>query len=184
MFDLLVTAATPDYVDVWDRVSYCESREQWDINTGNTFYGGVQFTQDSWEGVGGLEFAPRADLASRDEQIAAARRLLALQGPGAWPLCSIDAGLTMSNGRADINAMPGGAQPVEEHYTPVEGEPAPVTVTPEPAESVPEYSAPAEPDVQPSVAPPAKPVKAPLTDVKVLFGICIPMTLLIPAEDG
>ncbi|WP_462419064.1 transglycosylase family protein [Kytococcus sp. Marseille-QA3725] len=91
---------------VWDRVAQCESNGNWSINTGNGFYGGVQFHQVSWAGVGGLAFAPRADLASKSEQIAAARRLLAAQGPGAWPVCSVKAGLTMDNGGADRDAMP------------------------------------------------------------------------------
>lgn len=71
----------------WDAVAACESGGDWHINTGNGFAGGLQFTQETWEGVGGLAYAPRADLASREQQIAAAERLMQVQGRGAWPVC-------------------------------------------------------------------------------------------------
>jgi len=83
---------------VWDAVAQCESTGNWAINTGNGFYGGLQFTQSTWAGYGGTTYASRADLASREQQIAVAQRVLAGQGPGAWPVCSIKAGLTSSNG--------------------------------------------------------------------------------------
>jgi hypothetical protein len=85
---------------VWDRVAACESGGNWHINTGNGYYGGVQFSGSTWSGYNGQVFASRADLASRAEQIEVARRVLARQGPGAWPVCSIRAGLTRSNGGA------------------------------------------------------------------------------------
>jgi hypothetical protein len=72
----------------WDALASCESSGNWAINTGNGFYGGVQFTQSTWEGHGGLRYAPRADLATRDEQIAIAEVTRAKQGWGAWPVCS------------------------------------------------------------------------------------------------
>jgi hypothetical protein len=68
----------------WDAIARCESSGNWRANTGNGHYGGLQFTQSSWEAAGGLRYAPRADLASRAEQIATARRLAALQGMSAW----------------------------------------------------------------------------------------------------
>ena len=80
---------------VWDRLAACESSGDWHINTGNGFAGGLQFTQTSWEWVGGLAFAPRADLATKAQQITAAKRLLARQGwERAWPACSRLLGLT------------------------------------------------------------------------------------------
>jgi LysM repeat protein len=85
---------------VWDRVAQCESSGNWSINTGNGYYGGLQFYQPTWRGYGGLAYAPRADLATRAEQIAVAQRVLASQGPGAWPVCSVRAGLTRANGGA------------------------------------------------------------------------------------
>ncbi|MBO1755142.1 transglycosylase family protein [Allobranchiibius sp. CTAmp26] len=83
---------------VWDRVAACESGGNWAINTGNGFYGGLQFTNQTWAGFGGTAYAPRADLASRSAQIAVAQKVLASQGPGAWPVCSKKAGLTGGNG--------------------------------------------------------------------------------------
>jgi pyruvate/2-oxoglutarate dehydrogenase complex dihydrolipoamide acyltransferase (E2) component len=71
----------------WDGVAQCESGGNWSINTGNGYYGGLQFSQSTWEAYGGLEFAPRADLATKEEQIIVAERTLDGQGVGAWPTC-------------------------------------------------------------------------------------------------
>ena len=76
----------------WDALSRCEAGGNWAINTGNGFYGGVQFDQNTWERQGGLRYAPRADLATREEQIAIAEVTRARQGWGAWPVCSGRAG--------------------------------------------------------------------------------------------
>jgi resuscitation-promoting factor RpfB len=78
--------------DIWDAISRCEAGGNWAINTGNGYYGGVQFDQNTWERNGGLRFAQRADLASREEQIAIAEVTRARQGWGAWPVCSRRAG--------------------------------------------------------------------------------------------
>ncbi len=71
----------------WDRVAGCESGGNWAINTGNGYHGGLQFSPGTWSGHGGGEFAPTAYLATKDEQIAVAERVLATQGKGAWPSC-------------------------------------------------------------------------------------------------
>ncbi|MDT0483127.1 transglycosylase family protein [Streptomyces doebereineriae] len=81
-------------VDTWNKVAACESSNNWSINTGNGYYGGLQFTQSTWEAYGGTRYAARADLATRDQQIAVAEKVLDGQGPGAWPACSVRAGLT------------------------------------------------------------------------------------------
>lgn len=78
----------------WGCVAQCESSGDWKANTGNSFYGGLQFHQPTWEDFGGLEFAERADLASPDQQIAVAERVLAQQGWQAWPVCSQKYGLS------------------------------------------------------------------------------------------
>ncbi len=80
--------------ETWDRLAQCESGGNWSINTGNGYYGGLQFYQPTWEAFGGTQYAPRADLASRAEQIAVAEKVLARQGWGAWPACSARLGLT------------------------------------------------------------------------------------------
>ncbi|MDX1890157.1 transglycosylase family protein [Mycolicibacterium sp. 050158] len=71
----------------WDRVAGCESGGNWAINTGNGYQGGLQFSQSTWSSHGGGEYAPAAHLATKDEQIAVAERVLATQGRGAWPVC-------------------------------------------------------------------------------------------------
>lgn len=79
---------------VWDQLVQCEATGDWSINTGNGFYGGLQFTQQTWEGFGGTQYAPRADLATREQQIAVAEKVQAAQGWGAWPACTSKMGLS------------------------------------------------------------------------------------------
>ncbi|WSQ07474.1 transglycosylase family protein [Streptomyces sp. NBC_01231] len=89
-------------MDTWNKVAACESTNDWSINTGNGYYGGLQFTQSTWEAYGGTRYAPRADLATRDQQIAVAEKVLDGQGPGAWPQCSVRAGLARGGNAPDI----------------------------------------------------------------------------------
>ena len=106
---------------VWDRVAACESSGNWKINTGNGYYGGLQFSPRTWKGFGGKQYASHAHKARKSQQIAIARRVLAVQGPGAWPTCSRRAGLTKKNGGADKNATPStnpGASPKVSKPTP------------------------------------------------------------------
>ncbi|WP_367652491.1 transglycosylase family protein [Intrasporangium sp.] len=100
----IAMAGSASASSVWDRVAACESGGNWHINTGNGYYGGLQFSYSTWRGYGGGAYAPRADLASKAQQIAVARRTLASQGPGAWPVCSVRAGLTRANGGASSSA--------------------------------------------------------------------------------
>ena len=93
----LTMTAAPAHADVWDRVAACESGNNWSINTGNGFYGGLQFTKSTWRGYGG---SGSPQYASKSEQKRVARNVLKGQGPGAWPVCSRKAGLTRSNGGA------------------------------------------------------------------------------------
>jgi LysM repeat protein len=71
----------------WDAVAQCESGGNWSINTGNGYYGGLQFSQSTWNGYGGKQYAARADQASRDQQITVAEKVRQGQGMGAWPVC-------------------------------------------------------------------------------------------------
>ncbi|MFH8514407.1 peptidoglycan DD-metalloendopeptidase family protein [Streptomyces gelaticus] len=89
--------------DVWEKVAACESTGNWHINNGNGYFGGLQFSRSTWAAYGGTVYAPRADLATKDEQIAIAEKVLDAQGPGAWPGCSTRAGLTTGGDTADIN---------------------------------------------------------------------------------
>jgi nucleoid-associated protein YgaU len=75
-------SAAPD--STWDSVAQCESSGNWSINTGNGYYGGLQFSQSTWNAYGGQEYAARADLATKEQQIAIAEKTLAGQGWGAW----------------------------------------------------------------------------------------------------
>jgi LysM repeat protein len=75
---------------VWDRLAQCEAGGNWAINTGNGYYGGLQFTLSSWKAVGGTGYPHEA---SREEQIARGQALQARQGWGAWPACSAKLGL-------------------------------------------------------------------------------------------
>ncbi len=85
---------------VWDAVAACESGGNWAINTGNGYYGGLQFWPATWTGFGGSAYALTADKATKDQQILIAQRVLKVQGPGAWPTCGVRAGLTLANGLA------------------------------------------------------------------------------------
>ena len=85
---------------VWDRVAACESGGNWSINTGNGYYGGLQFSYQTWKGFGGQRYAATANRATKSQQIAIAQNVLKVQGPGAWPVCSVRAGLTRTNGAA------------------------------------------------------------------------------------
>ncbi|GAA1914894.1 resuscitation-promoting factor protein RpfA [Streptomyces sodiiphilus] len=103
-------------VETWDAVAQCESTGNWSINTGNGYYGGLQFSQSSWEAAGGTQYASRADLATKGQQIATAEKLLAMQGPGAWPHCGQKAGLSAGGPSANVDAGSGqgGAAPQQQ----------------------------------------------------------------------
>ncbi|WP_326761225.1 LysM peptidoglycan-binding domain-containing protein [Streptomyces phaeochromogenes] len=77
---------------VWDRIAQCESGGNWHINTGNGFYGGLQFSAGTWRAYGGSAYASTADKASKAQQIAVATKVQRGQGWGAWPTCSSRAG--------------------------------------------------------------------------------------------
>jgi hypothetical protein len=79
---------------VWDALAKCESGGNWAINTGNGYFGGIQFDQSTWSRQGGLKYAERPDLATREEQIAIAEVTRARQGWGAWPACTSRLGIS------------------------------------------------------------------------------------------
>ncbi|MGW6717702.1 transglycosylase family protein [Streptomyces sp. NPDC054995] len=105
--------------EVWEKVAACESSGNWAVNTGNGYYGGLQFSGSTWAAFGGTQYAPRADLATRDQQIAIAEKVLDGQGPGAWPTCSVRAGLTRGGDAPEItpgsgtDAQSAGNRPVQ-----------------------------------------------------------------------
>ena len=111
-----VTAAPASAADgsTWDSLAGCESGGNWSINTGNGYYGGLQFSASTWTAFGGGAYAPRADLASREQQIAVAEKTLAAQGWGAWPACSAKLGLDASDAAGTAPSPEPAAQPAAE----------------------------------------------------------------------
>ncbi|MGW1210831.1 transglycosylase family protein [Streptomyces sp. NPDC002499] len=87
----------------WDKVANCETGGSWSQNDGTGFYGGLKLSQDDWEQYGGLDYASRPDLASRNQQIAVAEKILDDQGVGAFHTCGLTTGLSKDDGSADID---------------------------------------------------------------------------------
>jgi resuscitation-promoting factor RpfA len=91
----------------WDRLAQCESSGNWHINTGNGYYGGVQFSDSTWDAYGGERYASTADQATREQQIVIAEKVLDAQGWGAWPACSSELGLDGSDAAGTPSAPSG-----------------------------------------------------------------------------
>ena len=91
-------ASAPAHADSvnWDAIAQCESGNNWSISTGNGYYGGLQFSQGTWNAYGGGKYASTANRASRSQQIAVAEKVLQGQGIGAWPVCGKRAGSSAS----------------------------------------------------------------------------------------
>lgn len=94
----LALAAPAQAAPNWDALAQCESGGRWNINTGNGYSGGLQFAPSTWRAYGGTQYAPTAAGASREQQIAVAERVLASQGPGAWPACTRKTGWNNGGG--------------------------------------------------------------------------------------
>ncbi|AUY48155.1 transglycosylase family protein [Streptomyces sp. CB01881] len=97
------TSASAASTSTWDAVAQCESGGNWSISTGNGFYGGLQFTPSTWAAYGGTAYASQASQATKAQQISVAEKVLASQGPGAWPVCSVKAGLTKGGAPAAVD---------------------------------------------------------------------------------
>ncbi|MER5293878.1 transglycosylase family protein [Streptomyces pharetrae] len=82
----------------WDAVAQCESGGNWSINTGNGYYGGLQFSASTWAAYGGTQYAATADQATKAQQIEIAEKVLAGQGKGAWPHCGVNLSSAPYNG--------------------------------------------------------------------------------------
>ncbi|MFI8521190.1 transglycosylase family protein [Streptomyces sp. NPDC085481] len=111
-------------LDVWEKLASCESSSNWQINTGNGYFGGLQFSQSTWERYGGTHYAPRADLASKDQQIAVAERVLKGQGPGAWPACAPRAGLERGSDAPGVETQTERTRPLSNAALPAQRKPA------------------------------------------------------------
>jgi resuscitation-promoting factor RpfA len=102
-------AAHAASVSTWDKVAACESGGAWSANAGDGFYGGLALTRNVWEQYGGTAYADSPDLASRQEQIAVAQKILDDRGPGYWSGCAADAGLLQGGAAPDVD--PGSPSP-------------------------------------------------------------------------
>ncbi|MGY0017994.1 transglycosylase family protein [Streptomyces sp. cg35] len=107
------TSASAASTSEWDQVAQCESGGNWSINTGNGYYGGLQFSSSTWAAYGGTAYASSADQASKAQQISVAEKVLAAQGKGAWPSCGV--GLS---GASTSNSAPAPEQPKQQQAQP------------------------------------------------------------------
>ena len=146
----------------WDALAQCESGGNWSINTGNGFYGGLQFTQQSWNGVG-MSGSPAT--ATRAQQIEAGERLLAIQGWGAWPACSAKLGLYGKTGAAPTYTEPtttvAAQSQTQQTYTAPAAQAAPAAPAAQAAPAAPAAQAAPAAVEAPAAAPAAPAVEAP-----------------------
>lgn len=164
----------------WDALAQCESGGNWSINTGNGFYGGLQFTQQSWNGVG-MSGSPAT--ASRAQQIEAGERLLAIQGWGAWPACSAKLGLYGKTGAAPTYTEPttvAAQSQTQQTYTAPAAQAAPAAPAAQAAPAAVEApaAAPAAPAAQAAPAaveaPAAAPAAAPAVEAPAAAPVAAP----------
>ena len=152
----------------WDALAQCESGGNWSINTGNGFYGGLQFTQQSWNGVG-MSGSPAT--ATRAQQIEAGERLLAIQGWGAWPACSAKLGLYGKTGAAPTYTEPtttvAAQSQTQQTYTAPAAQAAPVAPAAQAAPAAVEAPAAPVAPAAPAVEAPAAPAAAPAVEAPV-----------------
>lgn len=97
------TGASAATGTTWDQVANCETGGSWSENEGDGYYGGLHIAQEDWEQYGGLDYASRADQASRNQQIAVAEKILADQGVGYWSTCGLLNGLSKDSAAADVD---------------------------------------------------------------------------------
>ncbi|WP_303964778.1 transglycosylase family protein [Rothia mucilaginosa] len=160
----------------WDALAQCESGGNWSINTGNGFYGGLQFTQQSWNGVG-MSGSPAT--ASRAQQIEAGERLLAIQGWGAWPACSAKLGLYGKTGAAPTYTEPttvAAQSQTQQTYTAPAAQVAPAApaVQAAPAAVEAPAAAPAAPAAPAAVEAPAAAPAAPAVEAPAAAPVAAP----------
>jgi len=174
----------------WDQVARCESGGNWAINTGNGYQGGVQFSPSTWSSHGGGEFAPAANMATKEEQIAVAERVLASQGRGAWPVCGH--GLSASTPRNVVADAPqpldnpdlNGELPPPPPFDPMAPPPPPESFAPLDAPMPP---APPAPDLPPPPPADIAPLDAPLpadAPMPVDAAAITPLDAPLPAPDA
>ncbi|WP_369271536.1 transglycosylase family protein [Streptomyces sp. R11] len=98
----------------WDAVAQCEAGGNWSINTGNGYYGGLQFSASTWAAYGGTAYASTADKATKAQQIEIAEKVLAGQGKGAWPHCGTGLSSAAYNGSGSSQSTEDAPRATEE----------------------------------------------------------------------
>ncbi|GHD15042.1 transglycosylase [Streptomyces violarus] len=106
----------------WDAVAQCEAGGNWSINTGNGYYGGLQFSASTWSGYGGTKYASTADQATKEQQIEIGEKVLAGQGKGAWPVCG--KGLSNASGGGSSSSDSGSSSQQSTESRETEQQPA------------------------------------------------------------
>lgn len=168
----------------WDQVASCESGGNWAINTGNGYQGGLQFAPSTWTGNGGGEYAPAAHLATKEEQIAVAERVLASQGKGAWPTCG--KGLSGATPREVVddaieavnNVLPPPPPPFDPFAPPPSPAPVDALAAPAPVPEAPPIDALAAPVPE---APPVDALAAPVPEAPPVDALAAPVPVAPPA---
>ncbi|MCX5200762.1 transglycosylase family protein [Streptomyces sp. NBC_00237] len=169
------TSAGAAEAGTWDRVAECESGGMWSADLGNGYYGGLQFSQEKWDRYGGRAYAPRADLASRAQQIEVAEKAFKAEGPQAWPSCAVISGLApgggsgsgSASGRGGVDAADPGSDAgldagVDSRTPP---QPGSGSVKPDDPDVRPTHETPGtDSATDPSTAPTEDPSTAPTTD--------------------
>jgi LysM repeat protein len=125
----LISAGSAQAADAgtWDKVAICETGGVWGANTGNGFFGGLAITQDTWNQYGGDTYAKRPDLATRDQQITVAQKILTDLGANAWPGCEIGTGLLTNTAPPVVDPS---AAPVPDPSGPTGIQPSPGSTAP------------------------------------------------------
>ncbi|MBB5120115.1 transglycosylase [Streptomyces eurocidicus] len=157
---MIATSANAASVSTWDKVAQCESSGNWSINTGNGYYGGLQFSKSSWDAAGGGQYASYPHQATKSQQIAVAEKLLAMQGPGAWG-CAGAGGLTAGGAKADVDTSDSGSTAKSSRGTSTKSHADRSERQAAPKQSAPKHAAPQADDEDEAPAPkPAAPKHA------------------------
>jgi hypothetical protein len=131
MWWLPVRPAAAATTATWDRLAQCETGGEWAANYGNDYFGGLQISMEFWQAYGGMEYAPRPDLASRPDQILVAQKVLDEASWKPWPVCSHRLHLTNEEAMGTPDVTPGARPTIESAGPPVDESTPPPNATPE-----------------------------------------------------
>ncbi|MFJ6618663.1 transglycosylase family protein [Kitasatospora sp. NPDC091335] len=151
------TSASAATGSTWDTVAQCESGGNWSTSTGNGFQGGLQFSPSTWAAYGGTAYASQAHKATKEQQIAVAEKVLASQGPGAWPVCSQKAGLGKGGAPAAAPSNTKAAKPAPKAAQPAAKPAAKPVVKPAAAPAAKQQAPKGQPSAKPAQSAPVAP---------------------------